>query len=556
MSFVSNSLDLIRRVFRRDQMTLPGGPDIYNGMDLSTQSMQQLGVAGPQSDASGFLSESVQLDQDLNSRYADYEEMDAFPEINAAFDLFADDATVQDVLDGRSIWFEAPDAVVQEILENMLTKQLRSEEDLWDLARGLVKWGNSYREIVAIDKVGVVDMRDVHVPTVRRIQDPFGMLYGFIQDPSMGFAVSTDSFIQKLQAKSSVQNYMSQVAAQSYEDMVQVYEPWELIHFRMRGMNPSDPYGVSVAEAARYAWRRLTMMEDAMVLYKVTRSPQRYAFYVDIGDQPPNMAKKLLNQVKNDFKKSKSVDKNGKLNFRYNPLAQDEDFFLPVRKGSRATEVDVLSGPEGQQTEDVEYFRNKLFAALKVPKSYLGGDDTVGRANLSQLDVRMARSVMRVQRVIKNGFMQAARVDLSAKNIDPDLVEFQCMMNIPSGALEIAQIEVQTAKLDLAGRYRDAGFPEYFMWSNVLGFSDDEITRYQAIRKREQGASEPAVEEAAQRSVSKMIDEAKANPKMAAQMSKLMDEVNAGKTDTAKRLRELKGLMGDIRHAMPRRRGR
>jgi hypothetical protein len=906
MSIASSSLDLIRRVFRRDQMIVPGAPDIYNTMDFtSNQSLggMQLSANGPQSEGSGYLSESVAVDQDLTSRYQDYEEMDSYPEIAAALDIFADDATVQDTLNGRSLWFEAPDNVIQEILENMVTKQLRLEDGLWERARTIAKWGNCFEEIICIDQVGVVDLKDLPVPTCRRIQDPHGLLYGFVQDPSLGFTVSTEMFLQRIQAKSSVSNYLDQSGMHSYDDLVQVFEPWELVHYRMQGRNSSDAYGISMADASRYAWRRLTMMEDSMILYKITRSPSRFAFYCDVGDAPPNQVKKLLNQVKQDFRKQRYTDASGKLLTRFNPLclsletgipvisggtkklkdiindfekgiktlvysidpsnekivpghvswagvtrknaqvvrvtldncrsevvtpdhkfmlrtgeyreaqdlkpgdslmpfnrgitaqgyeyvahpgndswdtiepthrivakekqaipfgyqvhhidenkrnnhpdnlmvmskqeharmhghfkiwnrteehsiqasennrkygkgknivdynnspqhtkdnvirskamsdyraragdehnkllrikftdslrswlvdsirinpsisierltnlfqqaggevleefraantrplknihrhmildairgygfkdyadfkkealynhkvisverieafedtgcitvdgwhnfavdsgvfvknSADEDFFLPVRKGNKGTEVEVLAGPEGQQIDDVNYFKDKLIASLKMPKSYLGADDTVGRANLSQLDIRLCRTVMRLQRVIKNGMMQVARVDLSAKNIDPDLVEFSCYMNIPSGALELAQLEVLNAKLDLADKYQRANFPEYYVWSAVLGLSDDEISMYKSIRDQERGAGGATESKIGVYSTEKMIDEAKKDQRAQEQIKRVLDEVALGRSDFSRRMKELKGLVSDVRYSVSR----
>lgn len=559
MGIASDSLELIRRVFRRDQM-IPGAPvaqDIMaqaptRGMSLAGGSALGILSGG----VSTHMQDALSIEGDLVSRYEDYELMNSYPEIATALDLFADDATVADVLDGKSLWYEAPDDTVQQILNTMLTKQLRAEEDLWNVVRQTCQWGNNFNEIVAVDGVGAVELRPLYVPAVRRIQDEENVLYGYVYDPNMAFMVSTDDFFRRLKNRQVDDDWRRREFGLMDSDMTRVYEPWEVVHFRMRSNDATDIYGVSVVDAARYAWRRLMMMEDAMMVYKLTRSPQRYAFYVDVGDVPPREAKRLLQQVKNEFKKTKFIDQSGKVNFHYNPLSADEDLFLATRKdGKRSTEVEVLSGPEGQQTDDVQYFKDKLLSSLKVPKSYLAGDDTVGRANLAQLDVRMARTVMRIQRVNRNGFDQIARVDLAARNIDPDVVEYRAMMNIPSGVLEMAQMEVATSKMDLADRYRNAGFSDYWINSRILGMSDDEI----ALAKGQQEEQGGEVTAESRRKIRADVDRdrmhtaARLNERKAAAA---LAEVRAGQTDTAKRLKDLRLLVTELRRALPRRKVR
>lgn len=559
MGIASDSLELIRRVFRRDQM-VPGAPlgnDIMSqaparGMNLGGSSA--LGVLS--GGVSTHMQDALTIEGDLVSRYEDYEMMSSYPEISTALDLFADDATVTDVLDGKALWYEAPDDTIQQILNKMLSKQLRAEEDLWNIARQTCQWGNNFNEIVAVDGVGAVELRPLYVPATRRIQDEENVLYGYVFDPALAFTVTTDDFFRRLKNRQVDDDWRRREFGLMNSDMTRVYEPWEIVHFRMRSNDATDIYGVSIVDAARYAWRRLMMMEDAMMVYKLTRSPQRYAFYVDVGDVPAREAKRVLQQVKNEFKKTKFIDQSGKVNFHYNPLSADEDLFLATRKdGKRSTEVEVLSGPEGQQTDDVEYFHNKLISTLKVPKSYLAGDDTVGRANLAQLDVRMARSVMRIQRVTRNGFDQVARVDLAARNIDPDVVEYRAMMNVPSGVLEMAQMEVATAKMELGDRYRSAGFSDYWINSRILGMSDDEI----AIAKGQREEAGGAVTAESRRKIRADVERdrlhtaATLNEKKAAAA---LTEIRAGQTEVAKRLKDVRLLVNEIRRALPKRKVR
>lgn len=556
MGFAGNTLDLIRTVFKRNTV-LPVSPRYFDAVNYHNQLMHHNVMLGPQNGYNAYLTNSVRLDQDLMSRYADYENMNEYPELGAALDIFADDATVQDIITGRSMWFESPDVSIEEILDDMLLVNLKAEESLWEISRSLCLYGNDFEELIVLDGQGVVKLNHQPAPSVRRIEDINGILYGYLYDPTMTFRMDTRTFMDRLSNKSVMDlNPMGYNESGQINDFMQVYEPWEMVHFRLRGKSRKELYGASVLESARWVWKRLSMIEDAMLLYKISRSPQRFAYYVDVGDVPPNQARSFLNKIKNDFKKQKFIDPNtGKPNFRYNPLSSDEDLFLPVRKGKRGTEVEVLNGPEGQQVEDAEYFKEKMIAALKIPKSYLGGDDTVGRANLSQLDVRFCRTVMRIQRELKNGFSHIAKVDLSARNIDPDQVAFECHMVIPSGVFELAQMEVQNAKLELADKYRDAQFSEYYIWSEVLGLSDEEINDIQKQRANEQKSDLDTEEAGKVREIlPKAVDQArdKMDKKSKDHTSQILNEIQKGNSHFAKRMKELKLLSNEIRQAILR----
>jgi hypothetical protein len=550
-SIVGNSLDLIRTVFNRNNV-LPLPSTYWDAAARGSFFMQGYGL-GPVTGGNSQLADSVRLEEDLMTRYADYDEMDQFPELGAAIDLFADDATVQDVLTGKSMWFESDDETVGHILNDMLDVNLKVENELWEIARSLCKYGNEFIEPIVLDQVGVVKLNHVPPPWMRRIEDINGILYGYMQDPAMQFSIDTRTFLERVKNKGAT---VMELPVNMGQGWLQVYEPWEIVHMRLRSRARRDLYGYSVVEAARYAWKRLSMMEDAMLMYKVTRSPQRYAFYVDVGDVPPNQARGLLNRIKNDFKKSKFIDPTtGKPSFRYSPLSAEDDFFIPVRKERKGTEIEVLAGPEGQSVEDVEYFLNKIFAALKIPKSYLGADETVGRANLSQLDVRMCRSVMRIQREIKNGFRQIGRVDLAAKNIDPDRTSFECHMVIPSGVFELAQIEVEKAKLDLASAYRDASFSQYWIYSKVLGLSDEEILQIQKQRAKE-GEGDFTAEDVGliHDRLPRMVERLSTDYDKRADrhQKKILDEIESGNTALGRRLRELKHLTQEIKSGIAR----
>jgi hypothetical protein len=626
MAIAGNTIGLIRTFFNRSRsfpqpevMQSLMGPSLYPSYGGTAA-----GGMGPFATNNSEMQNAMQINNDLLSRYSDYEDMSYYPEIFTALNIYSDEATQEHPLKGKCFWIDAEDQTITDILEYTFHKQLGIDDLIWGITRTLCKYGNVFYELIVQDGMGIIKLIKHKVPYMRRIQDEQGNCFGFMRDPSMSFKIDTQEFLKRL-----YQGESSTFHPQHQQDNIKVFEPWEIAHFRLES-DEHDLYGIGIAEGGRWAWKRLQQMEDAMVVFKLTRSPQRYAFYVDVGDVPPNEGRKILNQVKQDFKKQKLVDPvSGKMNLRYNPLclstdttipllnnqvkslseliadfnngiknyvysidrenqivvpgeiswagitkkntqvvrvnldngesftctpehkvvvrdgsyveaqdllpgqslmpftlssadhrkvisvefieetidtgcitveghhnfglecgvfvknSSDEDFFLAKRKGERSTEIEVLSGLDGQSVDDTQYFRDKLISALAVPKAYLGYDETIGRANLGQMDIRMAKTVLRIQKAVKNGLKQIGDIDLASRNIDPQSVEYSIGMTVPSGALEVAHIEVQKLKCDLAASYQGLAFSEYYIWSQIMGLSDEEIEEIQDQRVAE-----------------------------------------------------------------------
>lgn len=276
-------------------------------------------------------------------------------------------------------------------------------------------------------------------------------------------------------------------------------EPWEVVHFRLRGKHRRSVYGYSVLESSRWIWKRLLLMEDAAMIYRLQRAQERYAFYVDTGDLPPEQALAFVNRVRQQHRKKKFVNSsNNKMDLKFAPISPDEDFYVPVRKGVEGTRIETLGSPSWQHMEDVNYFRSKLLAALKVPKAYLAQEEGASKSVLSSEDVRFARSVLRVQRELRNGLKRMGRVHLAALKVDPSRVDFEMNMTVPSAIYELAQIEVRNARADLATRMREHVSLNWVL-ANVYGLTDSDIER--VIKER----SEDVVREGkAQAEVEKM----------------------------------------------------
>jgi hypothetical protein len=393
---------------------------------------------------------------------------------NSAFHYFANDATQPNLDNGRVVWVSSPDQAIVDAADVMIKRRLRLEDDLFSIAFTLCQYGNDMEEILVTEN-GVVGLNTLATPTVRRVEKLNGSLIGFVQDVTGRFTANQDELRRMLAGNMSIPK------------QVAMFEDWQVCHFRLRSTARRSPYGVSTAEGARWIWKRLVMLEDAVMIYKLTRSPARYAFYVDVTDVPANRVESFLKRAKRDLKKKKMVNpKNNFLDMRYNPLANDEDFFIAVRDGRNLSRVEVLSGPDYQNVDDVQYFQRKLHGALMVPRAYLGQDAPVqGRAILSNEDVRAARVTLQVQRELKLGIERMIQTDFAARGFpNPRALNFQVMMTVPSNIYELAAMEVKNARSDFAARIQPYMSRQWVL-ENVFKVSEREIREIDKQREKE-----------------------------------------------------------------------
>ena len=231
-------------------------------------------------------------------------------------------------------------------------------------------------------------------------------------------------------------------------------------------------------EATRKIWKQLTLMEDAMLIHRIMRAPSKRVFKIDIGNIPPNEVDNYMQRIINKMKKTPFVDEaSGEYNLKYNIQNLTEDFFLPVRGGDSGTEINELSGIDYDSTEDVEYLKNKLLASLRIPKAFLGFDENVGgKATLAAEDVRFARTIERIQRIIVSELTKIAVVHLYSQGYtDEDLVNFELDLASPSTMYEQEKVELLGQKVSLArDMLSDKILPYEWIYNNVFNFSDKE----------------------------------------------------------------------------------
>ena len=407
--------------------------------------------------------------------------MDDYPLLGSTLDIYAGNTTIPDSMTGVSLWVDSEDRVLREILMDLYHNRLHVEDDLYGVARMLCKYGTMYAEAL-IDTDGVVGLNYLPPPSIRRVEDGNHNLLGYAQDVRGRFNFSgvdiQDQFKKTFETGDR--------KGLTRQDGMVLFEPWEMVCWRTRGKSLVSPYGQGVLDNARWIWRRLIVAEDTALIYKVTRAPARYAFYVDVGDLPPAQAQAYVQDVRRAYKKKRIVNQStGKLDFRVNPMSYDDDFWIPTRGGQESSRIDVISGPDYQAVEDLQYWRENLLSAVKVPARYVGIGGETNRASLSQEDVQFARQAMRIQRDIRNGYKQFGRMHLAALGIDPDnCAKWDVTMSTPSQLFELAQIEVRNAQADLASRLTE-WMPKPWVMQHVFRFTSDEANQIGVMKKDE-----------------------------------------------------------------------
>ena len=257
------------------------------------------------------------------------------------------------------------------------------------------------------------------------------------------------------------------------------YENYEIVHFRLLSDTNFLPYGKAMIENGRRIWKQVSLMEDAMLIHRIMRAPDKRVFKIDIGNIPPTEVDNYMQKIINKMKKVPFMDKNtGDYNLKYNIQNLTEDFFLPVRGGDSGTEIDTLGGLQYTAIEDIDYLKNKLFAALKIPKAYLGYDENVnGKATLAAEDVRFARTIERIQRTLVSELTKLAVVHLSAQGIEgPEMVDFELNLVNPSTIYEQEKVNLWSEKVRLVSDIQQLNMiSKEWAYENIFNMSKDEI---------------------------------------------------------------------------------
>jgi hypothetical protein len=400
-------------------------------------------------------------------RYQEFEDMDDYPEIGAAFDIYADDST-QTNLDDTHWQVESDDPLIKDEVETLF-KDINLENFIWDITRNTVKYGDCFIELVVdIDEIkkGIQKIKVLDPNYIYRIENHHGILTDFLQE----IPLQTDNTM------------FGKVGSMTGQKLIFPLDKNQIVHFRLFSSDPTYyPYGKSIAAAARAIYKSLKMMEDAMLIYRLARAPERRIFYVDVGNLPASKAEMYLEAQKSKFKKEKYFNRTtGEIDARFNPLAQDEDFFVAVNGKGSGTKIDTLKGAENLgEVDDVKYFRDKLLATLKIPKDYIVEKDQSPerKANLSQLDVKFARVIVRVQQCIQIGLETIAKRHLLIRGFSAFAVsKLKIKLPEPSDMSAKRQLDIDEQKARVVQAVKGLNiFPLEYLYKNYYQLNDDEI---------------------------------------------------------------------------------
>lgn len=390
-------------------------------------------------------------------RYQDFVEMEYTPEIASALDIYADETCAQDEK-GRVLHVYSENEKIKEILEELFYDVLNVEFNLRSWVRNLVKYGDFFLYCDVSPEHGVLNVFPIPVNEIIREEnydpdDPMAVRYKWV---TMG--------------NKSLEN-------------------WEVIHFRLLGNDAFLPYGSSIIEAARRIWRQLILIEDAMLVYRVVRAPERRVFYIDVANIPPENVPMYVEEQRKNLRSSQVVDRTtGRVDLRYNPLSVDEDYFIPVRGGDTGTRIDTLAGGQNAAAvEDVAYIQKKLFSALKIPRAYLGYDESLSsKATLAQEDIRFSRTISVIQKTIIAELNKIAIIHLYSHGFDDeDLQNFVLRLPNPSTIAQQQKLELWRAKFEIAGAAPEGQMSKEFIRKEIWGLSEEQCEEIDDQRLKE-----------------------------------------------------------------------
>ena len=410
--------------------------------------------AGLSGYSDSLLTKSMRL-----NLFKDYESMDNDAIISSALDIYADESSMKSEY-GDVLEIKTDNEQIKEILHNLFYDIVNIEFNLWPWIRNMCKYGDFFLQLEINEKYGITNVVPLSVYDVSRLE---------------GLDPENPEYVKFLIESTTSQHRYKPERSATREEL----ENYEVAHFRLLSDSNYLPYGKSQVEGGRKIWKQLTLMEDAMLIHRIMRAPEKRIFKLDIGNIPPGEVDNYMQKVINKMKKAPVVDEDtGDYNLKYNMQNITEDFFLPVRGGDSGTSIDSLPGLTYEAVEDIEYLKNKLLASLRIPKAFLGYEESLGsKATLAAEDVRFARTIERIQRITISELTKIAIVHLYAQGYtDAELVNFELDLTNPSTIYEEEKVELWNNKTSLASSMLNDGIVSTeWIYKNIFNFTEVEI---------------------------------------------------------------------------------
>ena len=409
---------------------------------------------------SNLYTQAVYYEPTRMASYYDYESMEYTPEISAALDIYGEESTTPDK-DGHMLQIYSESKRIKSVLADLFNNRLDINTNLPMWTRNTCKFGDNFVYLKLDPEKGIVGCQQLPNIQIERLEK--------------GMRFQPDKYSQEME---------NDALKFTWKEKNMEFNTWEVGHFRILGDDRKLPYGTSMLEKARRIWKQLLLSEDAMLIYRVSRAPERRVFKVFVGNMDDKDVDAYVQRVASKFKRDQISDPaTGNVDMRYNQLAVDQDFFIPVRDPSATNPIETLPGGTNlAEIADIEYIQKKLVTALRIPKAYLGFEEAVGDGkNLSLLDIRFARTINRIQKSMIAELNKIAIIHLFLLGFEDELTNFTLALTNPSKQSDLLGIEVWKEKITL---YKDAVAeipnsvaPVSASWAkkHILGFSDEEI---------------------------------------------------------------------------------
>ena len=472
-------------------------------------------------------------------RYQQYEVMDSDPEINAALDILAEFCT-QKIKDGQSAFkinwrHKATNSEVRILNEYLQhwSKLQNFDTRIFRIVRNTFKFGDSffirdpenqkwfYVDPGKVTKI-IVNESDGKKPEQYVIKDI---------NPNFQDLVVTQITTTIRQTNPAGggggSNYVSGGAANrgavgaypqsnssrfSMNEGEYAIDAKHVVHLSLsEGLDNNYPFGNSLLENVFKVYKQKELLEDAILIYRIQRAPERRVFHIDVGNMPSHMAMAFVERVKNEIHQRRIPSQTGGganvIDSAYNPLSINEDYFFPQTAEGRGSKVETLAGGTNLgEIDDLKYFTNKLFRGLRIPSSYLptGADDSqasfndgrVGTAYIQEL--RFNKYCERLQNLIHGIFDQEFKLYMYSRGVNIDSNLFELEFNPPLNFASSRQAAVDAERINTFNTVQALPFiSKRFALKRYLGLTDEEIAENERMWGEEQGKGQPTHTDAA-----------------------------------------------------------
>lgn len=449
--------EIQKRINAADQLT----PDLKSEVEPTkerTSNDYDLGFGN----FSLFQKESLQTVR-RKDRYKYFKEMDEMEFIHRALEIVADDST-QTNDEGNTLKIYSDNEKVKGLAEDLFFDRLDLNNELWSIVYESCKMGDNFYEVIVDDYKNprsVIYLRYLEPDKVERIEKNGRLSH---------FTYKTKDFLEQDDKEKGIKK------GEEVETEYRL-QPWQIVHFKIESKEFA-PYGLSLLNPGVTTFRRLSLLEDVMLVYRLSRAPERRVFYIDVGNLNAMESRKFLNKIKSNYRTEPFIDEDGKLNRKAHLLSITSDIFVPVREGSQGTKIDTLQGGEAlNNIDDMKYFRDKILRTMNIPPAYLGDDSDKSRGSLAQLDIKFSRFIERIQAQIIKGLNKILALELFFNKVKKDeLNNFYIEMTPPSNIKEVTEIDIINQRMSLIGNIQNLNiFPTQWMLKNILKFSEKEI---------------------------------------------------------------------------------